>query len=188
MEPLLTTFIAALLAEWGDKTQLLVVALAVRYRRPLPILAGIAVAALANSLIAATGGIVVNSLIILRATSLLVAVALIFAGVGGFLGGKRPDLGEGWKPGPFLASAGGFFLIEFGDKTQFLTFALSAQFDSFALAALGATAGVLAASVPAAMLGESFPQTVPVRPVRLAIAAAFLLLGLIVAVNALRLV
>jgi putative Ca2+/H+ antiporter (TMEM165/GDT1 family) len=84
LEPLLTTFIAALLAEWGDKTQLLVVALAVRYRRPLPILAGIAVAALANSLIAATGGIVVNSLIILRATSLLVAVALIFAGVGGF--------------------------------------------------------------------------------------------------------
>ena len=188
MEPLLTTFIAALLAEWGDKTQLLVIVLAARYRRPLPILAGIAVAALANSLIAATGGIVVNSLIVLRASSLLVAIALIFAGVGGLLGGKRPDVGTQGRAGPFLTSAACFFLIEFGDKTQFLTFALSAQFNSFALAALGATAGVLAASVPAVVLGESLPQTLPVKPVRLAIAGLFLLVGLIVAVNALKLV
>lgn len=188
MEALLTTFIAAALAEWGDKTQLLVVVLAARYRRPLPILAGVAVAALANALIAAAGGIFVHDYIFLRAASLLVAVALLFAGVGGFLGGKSPDLGDVGKAGPFVASAASFFVLEFGDKTQFLTFALVTQFDALALGAAGATAGVLAASVPAALLGEAYPRNFPLRPVRIAIACLFLVVGLIVAVHALKLV
>jgi putative Ca2+/H+ antiporter (TMEM165/GDT1 family) len=188
LEALLTTFVAALLAEWGDKTQLLVVALAAHYRRPLPILAGVAVAALANAMIASAGGVFVNGYVVLRAASLLVAVALLFAGVAGFLGGKAPDLGDLRKTGPFLASVGSFFVLEFGDKTQFLTFSLVAQFDSFALGVAGASAGVLAASVPAVLLGETYPRSVPLRPVRIAIACLFLTVGLVVALKALRLV
>lgn len=187
MEPLLTTFIAAALAEWGDKTQLLVVALAARYRRPGPILAGVAVAALANALIAAFGGTLVNGFITLRAISLLVALALVFAGVGGLMGGKRPEMGSTWRTGPFLTTAGCYFLLEFGDKTQFLTLSLAAQFNSFLLAAFAATAGVAVASIPAALLGEGLQASVPVKPIRIAIALAFLLAGFIVAVNALRL-
>lgn len=188
MDALLTTFIAAFLAEWGDKTQLLVVALAVRYRRPGPILAGVALAALANSLIGAFGGSLLNGFITLRAISLLVALALIFAGIGAVMGSKKPDMGSTWRTGAFLTSLGCFFLLEFGDKTQFVTAAFAAQFDSVVLAALGATAGVAAASAPAAILGERLAPTIPVRGIRIAAAILLLLAGCIVAVKALRLV
>lgn len=188
MDALLTTFLAALLAEWGDKTQLLVVALAARYARPAPILAGVAIAALANSLIAGFGGALINGIITLRAISLLVAVALIFAGVGGLFRGKTPDMGSGWKTGAFVTTATCFFLLEFGDKTQFLTAAFAAQFDAAVLAAAGATAGVVVANLPAALLGDRLSAHVPLRLIRIGVAILFLLAGFIVAVNALQLV
>ena len=188
MDALFLSFIAAGLAEWGDKTQLLVVALAIRYRRPGAILAGVALAALANGLIAAFGGTLVHDMITLRAVSLLVALALLFAGVAGLLRKKMPEASFPGMRSAFLASALGFFIFEFGDKTQFLTFAIAAQYDALALAAAGATAGVLVAAAPAALLGARLPAVVPMRPLRIAIALLLLLAGFVVAINALRLV
>jgi putative Ca2+/H+ antiporter (TMEM165/GDT1 family) len=188
LDALLTSFVVAALGEWGDKTQLLVIALAVRYRRPLPILAGIFVAALANSLIAAFGGLLVHGMITLRAISLLVALALVFAGVAGLIR-PRPYRSAGTsRAGPFLVAAASFFVLEFGDKTQFLTFALAAQFDAFALAAAGATAGILASSVPAALLGESLARSAPLNAIRIGLGALFLAVGLFVGISAMRLV
>lgn len=188
MDALLTSFIAALLAEFGDRTQWLVIALAARYAKPRPILAGVGLAALVNSLLAAAGGVVVNAIVVAWAVSLLVALALVFAGVSGLIRQKQADMGATWKTGAFVTTALCFFLLEFGDKTQFVTGALAARFDSFALAALGATAGVIAASVPAALLADRLPSIVPIKPIRIGIAAVFLLLGFIVAINALRLI
>lgn len=189
MDALLTTFLAALLAEMGDKTQLLVLALAVRFRAPIPVLLGVAVAALANNALAAFGGSLINGMITLRAISLLVAVALVFAAVAGFIGQKDvSDMGSSWKSGPFLTSAGVFFLLEFADKTQFLTAALSAQFDSFLLATAGATAGVIAANAPVAFLGSRAEEVIPLKRLRIGISAFFLLAGFVVAINALRLI
>ena len=188
MEALLATFVAAALAEWGDKTQLLVVALAVRYRRPGPILAGVFVAALANALIAAFGGVLVHDMITLRAISLLVALALVFAGVAGLIRTKPYETDKSSRAGPFLVTAASFFVLEFGDKTQFLTFALSAQFDAFALAAAGATAGVMASSLPAALLGDGLAKAAPLKGLRIGLGALFLAIGLFVGVSALRLV
>lgn len=188
MDALLTAFVAAALAEWGDKTQLLVIALAVRYRRPLPILAGILVAALANSLIAAFGGTFVHDMITLRAMSLLVALALVFAGVAGLIRSKPYESAGTSRAGPFLVAAASFFVLEFGDKTQFLTFALAAQFNAFLLAAAGATAGIMISSVPAALLGEQLARAAPLKAIRLGLGMLFVLVGLVVAVNALRLV
>lgn len=187
MDALLTSLIAALLAEWGDKTQLLVAALAIRYRRPAPILAGVAVAALANSALAAYGGALIHDMINLRAITLLVAVALVFAGAGTLFRVKTPDMGATWKTGAFLTTAGCFFLLEFGDKTQFVTAALSARFDAPAFAALGAAAGIIAANAPAAMLGERLAKLVPIRAMRLTAAGLFLLTGFLVAIQALEL-
>lgn len=188
MDALLTSFVAAALGEWGDKTQLLVIALAIRYRRPLPLLAGIFVAALANSLIAAFGGALVHAMITPRAASLLVALALVFAGVAGLIRPKPYDSAGTSRAGPFLVTAASFFVLEFGDKTQFLTFAFAAQFNAFALAAAGATAGIMVSSLPAAALGDRLAKAVPLKAVRLGLSALFLLIGLVVAVNALRLV
>ena len=188
MDVLLTTFLAAALAEWGDRTQLLAVALALRYGRPGPVLAGIAVGAFANALIASAGGAYVHSSITLRAVSLLVALALIFAGVAGLISKRTPNMGEGWKTGAFVSTAAAFFLVEFADKTQFLTFGLAAQFNSLFLAALGATAGVVAANTPAVLLRERFVTVLPLETIRIGISILFLVAGFIVAVNALRLV
>ena len=189
MDALLTTFLAALLAEIGDKTQLFALALAIRYRRPIPVLAGMAVAALANNALAAAGGVLINGMITLRAVSLLVAIALIFAGVAGFIRQKdEADMGSTWRTGPFVTTAACFFLLEFGDKTQFLTAALAAQYDSFALAAAGATAGVVIANTAIILAAGRAEAALPLQRVRYGIGALFLLAGFIVAVNALRLV
>ena len=74
-----------------------------------------------------------------------------------------------------------------GDRTQFLTFALAGRFDSALLAAAGATAGALAACLPALILGEQLEKAAPMRVLRYAGAALFLLAGFIAAVNALQL-
>ena len=188
MDALLSTFVAAALAEWGDRTQLFVLVLAARFGRPGPVLAGLAVAAFANSLVAAIGGSFVHDQVNARALSLLVALALLMAGVGSLIRRRPPDMAARWRTGAFLTGAVTLFLLEFGDKTQFLTFALAGRFDSVALATAGATAGILAANAPAAAFGAAFAASVPVRPIRWAAAALFLIGGFIVAVNALQLV
>ena len=188
MDALLTSFVAAALGEWGDKTQLLVIALAVRYRRPLPILAGVLVAALANSLIAAFGGAIVHAMVTPRAASLLVALALVFAGVAGLIRPKAYESAGTSRAGPFLVAAASFFVLEFGDKTQFLTFAFAAQFNALALAAAGATAGILVSSVPAAFLGDALARSAPLKGIRIGLGVLFLAIGLIVGISALRLV
>lgn len=188
MDALLTTFLAAALSEWGDKTWLLVVALSARFGRPRAVLAGVALAALLNSLLAAGAGLVIHGYITLRAISLLVALALLFAGVAGFLRPAAPDRNARWRGGPFAASFFAFFVLEFGDKTQFVTMSLAAQFNTLGLAAAGATAGILAAAIPAALLGREAQAAIPTRGLRYAAAAIFTIAGLIVAVNALRLV
>lgn len=188
MDALLTSFLLAALGEWGDKTQILVLLFAARYGRAAPVLAGVAVGALANALLAAAGGLVVHSFITLRATSMLIAVALFYAGIAGLIGRPKPDDAPAWRTGPFLTAATCFFLTEFGDKTQFLTFAVSAHYGSLLLPALGATAGVLAAAAPAALLGSQFEGALPVRPIRIGAAILFLLAVFVVAVNALRLI
>lgn len=188
MDALVTAFVAAGLAEWGDKTQLLVAALAARQHRPLALLAGVALAAALHAVIAAAGGTIVHDWVTIRALTLLLALALLFAGGAGLFARKAPRILIGPGAGAFVAAFLCFFIAEFGDKTQFLTFSVAARFDSLALAAAGGAAGVVAASVPALLLGERLKSAIPLRPIRLAIGVLFLLLGFIVAVNALALV
>jgi putative Ca2+/H+ antiporter (TMEM165/GDT1 family) len=188
LDALLTTLVAAFLAEWGDKTQLLVIALAARFQRPGAVLAAVVLAALGNSIIAAVGGSLLSSVITLRAVSLLVALALIFAGGAALVRDKTPDMGRTWRVGAFLTTLGCFFLLEFGDKTQFVTAGLAAQFTAPAFAAAGATVGIAAANAPAALLGDGLAKALPLRAIRLGIGILFLLIGLFVAVSALRLI
>jgi putative Ca2+/H+ antiporter (TMEM165/GDT1 family) len=188
MEALLPTLIAAFLAEWGDKTQLLVVALAARLKRPGPILTGVALAALANAALSAAGGWFIADQVNYRALSLLTALAFVFAGGGALFPARSPKVATDWKTGAFATALFAFVLVEFGDKTQFVTAAMSARTGSPVLAALGATLGVLAASVPAAMLGARLPRLVPVARIRLVVAILLLLVGFWMAAKALLLV
>lgn len=188
MDALLTAFLAAAIAEFGDKTQLLVIALAAHYARPVSILAGVFAAALLSASIAAVGGAFLHDLVTPRAISLLVALALVFVGVSGLFRFKPPRTSARLRGGAFIAAASGAFLLEFGDRTQFVTGALAAQYGSFALTAVGAAAVVTAASIPAAFLGGRLPAAVPVRAIRIGLSILLLGVGLVVAILASRLV
>ena len=185
MDALVTAFVAAALGEWGDKTQPIVALLAARSGRPMTVLAGLFLAAALSSAAAAFAAGLIAGTITIRAMSLLVALALLFAGVAGLIRRNPPSSGFGRMPLIFAAIIL-CLAAETGDRTQFLTFALAARFDSPALAAIGATAGMLTAALPAALLGDRLQSVVPVRVIRLGGAALFLIVGFIVAVNALQ--
>lgn len=189
MDALLPTFVAALLAEFGDKTQLLAMLLALRFpKREMAVLAGIAVAALANSLVAASAGRLVHEIITFRAITLMIACALLSAGIGALIRQKRPDTADSWRLGAFGTSAVSFAILGFGDKTQFLTMTLAARADSLLLAAAGAAAGTVAGAAVAVALAERFEAAIPLRPLRRAVGVLFLLVGCVTALAALRLI
>jgi Ca2+/H+ antiporter, TMEM165/GDT1 family len=186
MDALLTAFVAAFLAAWGDKAQLVAAMLAATTKRPLAVAAGLALAALAGNIVAAIAGAWIADTVTIRAMTLLTAMALLFAGASGLIR-RRPPKAQAPKR---LLLPSAFILLlaaELGDRTQFLTFALAGRFDSAPLAAAGATLGMVAGCMPAVLLGDKFAASVPVRGIRYAVAALFLVAGFITAVNALQL-
>lgn len=185
MDVLVISFVAALLAAWSDKTQLVTAMLTGTTQRPLLVFAGLFVALAVSNTIAAIAGIYVGHLINPRAATLLTALALLFAGGSGLIRRRPP------KPAtaklPLLTAFILCLAAEMGDRTQFLTFALAGRYDSAPFAAAGATAGALAACLPALLLGEELQTATPFRVLRYVGAALFLIAGFIVAVQALRL-
>jgi putative Ca2+/H+ antiporter (TMEM165/GDT1 family) len=187
VDALLTSFIAAGLGEFGDRTQLFAALLAARFGRPGAILAGLALGVFVHMFLVALGAGLVNDFILPATAGLVVAVAFLFAGIGGFFARKLPgDVGSAGTR-PFWTALGGALALEFADKSQFLTFGLAAWTDQPALTAAGATAGVVAACLPAVALAGRFAE-LPTKPIRIGAAILLLLAAAIVAVNALGLV
>ena len=185
MEALLTSTLLVALAEIGDKTMLLAILLATRYRKPVPIVLGILVATLANHALAALAGQFAAALI--DGQWFRIAVAASFVAMG--LWTLVPDkLDEDEQPrshgGVFLTTLVAFFLVEMGDKTQIATVALGAQFANLALVTAGTTLGMMIANVPAVWLGHALVQRVSMKAVRLLAAASFVAVGVWMLVEA----
>ena len=180
MEALLVSIGLVALAEIGDKTQLLSLALAAKYRRPLPILSGIAVATLLNHALAGALGTWLTELVGPRLLQGLVGASFL-AMAGWMLVPDKPSaLGQPARLGVFLASAVAFFVVEMGDKTQIATVALAARYDAFYQVVGGTTLGMLVANAPVVLLGERIVGRVPVRTVQRCTAVLFALLGAVV--------
>jgi Ca2+/H+ antiporter, TMEM165/GDT1 family len=180
METYLVSAALVALAEMGDRTQLLAVMLASRYRRPVPILLGILAATLANHALAALAGYFLSSL--LAATWFKYVIALSFVAMAGWA--LIPDKAdEDDKPGQarwgvFLATAVSFFIVEMGDKTQIATAALAARYHDIVLVAAGTTTGMMLANIPAVLLGGAVTRILPIKTLRIAAALLYLVLGL----------
>jgi putative Ca2+/H+ antiporter (TMEM165/GDT1 family) len=174
------------LAEIGDKTQLLALVLATRFRAPAPIVAGILVATLANHALAALAGVAVAEW--LQSPALRWALGLSFVAMGLWtLEPDRLDADEApAKPryGPFLTTVVVFFLVEIGDKTQIATMALAAQFQDLVLVTAGTTLGMMLANAPAVFAGNFVALRLPLKAIRLAAAALFIVLGAFVCLEA----
>jgi Predicted membrane protein len=180
LEALLTSTAVVALAEIGDKTQLLAIVLATRFKRPAPIIAGILAATLANHFLAALVGEQVAS--ILDGTWFRYLVAFSFIAMAAWtLVPDKFDDEEDAKPsrfGPFLATTIAFFLVEMGDKTQVATIALGARFQSVVPVMLGTTLGMMIANVPAVFMGHEIIKRVSLATVRVIAALLFLAIGL----------
>lgn len=187
MDALLIALLGCLLAEMGDKSQLLVRAFAARFDRNGPVVAGIAVAVIANAALAAAGGTLLAPMLGSDGRLLFLALALLFLGIGMIWPVKAPDPLAGWRIGPFLTPALGLFILGFGDGAQFLILGVAARTADPALAAAGGAIGMLAGLVPVVLLRERFFRLVPLRSIRFAGAALMLLAALGAAVSALHL-
>jgi len=179
MEALLTSTLVVALAEIGDKTQLLAMVLAARFRRPLPIVAGILVATLANHFLAALAGYHVAGL--LEGAWFRYAVGASFLAMAAWtLVPDKLDDDEGHtatQAGAFMATLVAFFLVEIGDKTQVATIALAARFEAVTMVTLGTTLGMLLANAPVVWLGDRLVSRLPLGAVRIGAALLFLALG-----------
>ena len=166
------------LAEIGDKTQLLALLLAARFRKPWPIIAGILVATLLNHALAAWIGQLAASW--LTPQTLRWIVAASFIGIA--LWTLKPDkLDEDEKlpaHGAFIATTFAFFIAEIGDKTQVATVLLAAKYSSLWQVVSGTTIGMLLANVPVVALGSKFAAKLPLKAARITAAIVFLALGL----------
>lgn len=189
MEALLSALLAAALAELGDKTQWLALALAIRFRdQGGAVLAGIALAGLVNAAIASAAGVAVGTMLTREAATLMLAFALVSAGATMALKARPAPGLDGWRIGAFLTSFAAFGIAELGDKTQFLTFAIATRTGMPVLTAAGAAAGVFAMSALVVAGGRAVLDALPLQVLRRMVSGLFLLLGMIAAVNALRLV
>ena len=179
METILVSSGIVALAEIGDKTQLLAIILAARFRKPVPIILGILVATLLNHGLAATLGFLVSQWLQGPVFQTLVGVAFIVMAGWALIPDKEDDGGVGKKvqSGVFLTTLVAFFLVEIGDKTQIATSLLAARFHDIALVTIGTTLGMMAANGPAVFLGEAVTRVVPLKYVRMGAAVVFALLG-----------
>jgi putative Ca2+/H+ antiporter (TMEM165/GDT1 family) len=175
---LVSTGIVAL-AEIGDKTQLLAFLLAARFRRPLPIVAGIFVATIANHAFAAAVGALVSRL--LGPDVMRWVLGIAFLGMAAWI--MVPDeMDEDEAPlarfGVFLTTVLAFFVAEMGDKTQVATVALAARYASAVAVVAGTTLGMMLANVPAVYFGDRIADRVPLKLVHGLAALIFAVLGI----------
>ncbi|MET0307804.1 MAG: TMEM165/GDT1 family protein [Sphingomonas sp.] len=179
MEALLTSTAVVALAEIGDKTQLLAIVLATRFKRPVPIIAGIFVATIANHFLAALVGVEASNLLQGRWFRYVIAASFIAMAIWTLIPDKLDDIAEEkGRFGAFLTTVIAFFLVEMGDKTQIATVALGARFQSVAWVTAGTTLGMMLANVPAVFLGNELIRRVPMHVVRMVAAGLFLVIGL----------
>jgi putative Ca2+/H+ antiporter (TMEM165/GDT1 family) len=181
MEALFVSTAVVAVAEIGDKTQLLALVLAARFRKPVPIILGILIATIANHALAAWVGAAVASW--LGGDVLRWLLGLSFLAMAAWI--MVPDKMDGEPKltdrfGPFLATLVAFFLAEIGDKTQIATVALAARFNDLVLVTCGTTLGMMLANVPAVLVGEVAATKVPLKLVRGVAASIFAVMGILV--------
>lgn len=180
MEALVVSTLTVALAEIGDKTQLLALLLAARYRRPWPIVGGILVATLLNHALAGWLGAMAASWLTPEVLRWVVAGSFIAIA----LWTLKPDRLDDDDTGPlhargaFVATTIAFFIAEMGDKTQVATVLLAANYVPLWQVVAGTTVGMLLANVPVVLLGTRFASRLPLRAARLTAALVFLALGL----------
>ena len=169
------------LAEMGDKTQLLALVLALRFKKPWPIVAGIFVATLFNHGLAGALGAWLITMVGPQVLRWLLATSFL-AMAGWMLIPDKLDGEDAVKSprfGVFVTTVAVFFLAEMGDKTQIATVMLAARYDAIVAVVAGSTLGMMLANAPVVWLGERVTRLIPLRIVHIISALVFAVLGVL---------
>ena len=169
------------LSEIGDKTQLLALLLAARFRKPAPIILGILVATLANHAGASALGAWLTRTLDPQWLRWALGASFLAVAAWMLIPDKVDELqtGSTSRLGVFGITTVAFFLAEMGDKTQIATVMLAAKFDSLWVVTAGTTLGMMIANVPAVLLGDRIMDWLPVKWVHRLAAAVFAVLGML---------
>lgn len=187
MSDFLPALMATFLAEWGDRTQVLAMMLALRFRGSPKVLWGLGGAVVANTALGVVAGHQIGLLLSHRSARLMTGIALVLGGMGALLPQAPPRLPAMRGDAVLWASFIAFFTAGLGDKAQFLAMALAAQGPSPLLVGAGATLGIFLANAPAVLLGDRITAAVPLRAIRKGVGLLLIVPGVIVAIVALRL-
>ncbi|MGH8121964.1 MAG: TMEM165/GDT1 family protein [Rudaea sp.] len=179
MQTLLISFVTVALGEFGDKTQLLALILAAKYRKPWPICLGILAAILINHTLAGAFGVLISAWLSPQTLRVLVGLSFIVIAAWTLKPDKADehDAEHGTAHGVFFTTVVSFFLAEMGDKTQIATAVLAAQYHPLWQVVSGTTLGMLIADMPVVWLGARFATRVPLRAARIGAALLFAGLG-----------
>ena len=182
MEAFLVSTGIVALAEMGDKTQLLSLVLAARFRRPWPIVLGIFVATLVNHALAGAVGAWITGFVGPDLLRWILGLSFIAMAGWTLVPDKLDDDGSASatpRLGVFVTTVIAFFLAEMGDKTQIATGMLAARYNAWAWVVLGTTLGMMLANAPVVWLGERITRVVPLRAVHVVAALIFLVIGVL---------
>ena len=182
LEAMLVSTGVVTLAEMGDKTQLLAFLLAARFKKPIPIIAGIFIATILNHGLAGALGTWITTLINPEILRWLLGLSFLGMALWTLIPDKidEDDQPKIAKSGVFVATLIAFFLAEIGDKTQIATVALAANYSAPVTVVIGTTLGMMLADVPAVFLGNKFAQKLPLKMIHLIAAGIFAILGLLI--------
>jgi putative Ca2+/H+ antiporter (TMEM165/GDT1 family) len=187
MEAFLVCLTSIAIAEMGDRTQLLSLVLAARYRKPWPILIGILLATLANHTVAGIVGRWLGRSLSKGALDLAVGVSMLAMAAWTLKPDKLDESGERIRDSSVLiATFVAFFVAEIGDKTQIATVALAAAYSNLPAVILGTTCGMLLANAPVVFLGKAFANRLPLKAIHVGAAILFALLGVLFIVRGTR--
>jgi len=179
MEAFFISAVVVALGELGDKTQLLALLLAVRFRKPVPIIAGILVATLVNHALAGIVGVWISTHLDPGVLRWAVGLSFIAIAVWALVPDKldEKDAEPRTHAGVFVVTALAFFFAEIGDKTQLATVALAARYADLFAVVSGTTLGMLVADVPAVFVARRFADRVPLKAARIVAACLFAAIG-----------
>lgn len=181
MEAFLISTSVVALAEMGDKTQLLSLVLAARFRKPWPIVAGIFVATLVNHALAGAVGAWITSYLGENAMRWILGLSFIAMAIWMLIPDKlnEDEVSGHSRWGVFGTTLVAFFLAEMGDKTQIATVMLAAKYNAYLWVVAGTTLGMMLANAPVVWLGDKLVKRVPIRLVHVVSAVIFLVLGVL---------
>jgi Ca2+/H+ antiporter, TMEM165/GDT1 family len=180
------SFAVVFVAELGDKSQLMALTFATRYRT-WPVLIGITVATAVVHLVSVAVGYGLGATLPTGWIALIAGLAFLGFGAwtlrGDTLTEEEKTKAERSTGSAILAVGGAFFLAELGDKTMLATITLATQYGWFGTW-IGSTVGMVAADALAILVGRLLGRHLPEKVIKYGAAALFAIFGIWLIVEA----